>query len=244
MYASTALWVYHTVQAFGQLRDLPDDVFGRISEEVSPPVVFLGVVQSGSSHVAASSPTVEKRSSSLYMGNGALSMSSEDSERLVNGEDSVTFRVEIGSCICRPVGSASGSCRLVSVWLRTLSSTGTRSPGVEEEWEIGVRRKSEDVRRKSEDVRRTSEGAGNFGRTFRTGTRQVLSRSRQRKGCKDKVRSRIGPEDRGKDLDRLPELRMSGGVEERRSGGAEERRSGGAELWPREKLPRPEMDIN
>ncbi|KAG1859851.1 hypothetical protein C8R48DRAFT_673797 [Suillus tomentosus] len=109
---------------------------------------------------------------------------------------------------------------------------------------IGVRRKSEDVRRKSEDVRRTSEGAGNFGRTFWTGTRLVLSKSRQRKGCKDKVRSRIGPEDRGKDPDRLPELRMSGGVEERRSGGAEERRSGGAELWPREKLPRPEMDIN
>ena len=56
----------------------------------------------------------------------------------------------------------------------------------------------------------------------------VLSRSKQRKGCKDKVRSRIGPEDRGKVPDELPELWMSGG----------------AELWPREKLPRPEMDIN
>jgi hypothetical protein len=50
--------------------------------EVSPPVVFSGVVQSGSSHVAASSPTAEKRSSSSYVGNRALSMSSEDSERV------------------------------------------------------------------------------------------------------------------------------------------------------------------
>ena len=33
----------------------------------------------------------------------------------------------------------------------------------------------------------------------------VLSRSKQRKGCKDKVQSRIGPEDHGKDLDELSE---------------------------------------
>ncbi|KAG1871901.1 hypothetical protein C8R48DRAFT_670338 [Suillus tomentosus] len=61
---------------------------------------------------------------------------------------------------------------------------------------------------------------------------QVLSGSKQRKGCKDKVRSRIGPEDRGK----VPE--------ERRSGGAKVQRSGGAELRPREFLPRPEIDID
>ncbi|KAG2087998.1 uncharacterized protein F5147DRAFT_658807 [Suillus discolor] len=84
---------------------------------------------------------------------------------------------------------------------------------------------------------------------------------RQRKGCRDKVRSRIGPEDHGKVPEELPETRRnggmedrrsggaeeerrSGGAEERRSGGAEERRSGGAELWPREFLPRPEMDID
>ncbi|KAG2111899.1 uncharacterized protein F5147DRAFT_651034 [Suillus discolor] len=89
----------------------------------------------------------------------------------------------------------------------------------------------------------------------------------QRKGCRDQVRSRIGPEDRGKVPEELPETwsvgseerrsggaeerrsggaeeRRSGGAEERRSGGAEERRSGGAELWPREFLPRPEMDID
>ncbi|KAG2109907.1 uncharacterized protein F5147DRAFT_652091 [Suillus discolor] len=50
----------------------------------------------------------------------------------------------------------------------------------------------------------------------------------QRKGCRDKVRSRIGPEDRGKVPEELPETR----------------RSGGAELRPREFLPRPEMDID
>ncbi|KAG2112066.1 uncharacterized protein F5147DRAFT_771632 [Suillus discolor] len=58
---------------------------------------------------------------------------------------------------------------------------------------------------------------------------QVLSRNKQRKGCRDKVRSRIGPEDHGKVPEELPETWRSGGAEERRSGGAEERRSGGAE---------------
>ncbi|KAG1852590.1 hypothetical protein C8R48DRAFT_676098 [Suillus tomentosus] len=57
----------------------------------------------------------------------------------------------------------------------------------------------------------------------------VLSRSKQRKGCKDKVQSRIGPEDRGKVLEELPETQRKGGLDKQRSGGAEERRSGGAE---------------
>ncbi|KAG1843259.1 hypothetical protein C8R48DRAFT_678812 [Suillus tomentosus] len=80
----------------------------------------------------------------------------------------------------------------------------------------------------------------------------VLSRSKQRKGCKDKVRSRIGPEDRRKVPEELLETRRNGrlderrirGVEEWRSKGSEEQRSRGAELRPREFLPRPEMDIN
>ncbi|KAG1875977.1 hypothetical protein C8R48DRAFT_768825 [Suillus tomentosus] len=57
----------------------------------------------------------------------------------------------------------------------------------------------------------------------------VLSRSKQRKGCKDKVRSRIGPEDRGKVPEEPPETQRNGGMVGRRNGGAEERRSGGAE---------------
>ncbi|KAG2119727.1 uncharacterized protein F5147DRAFT_767198 [Suillus discolor] len=56
---------------------------------------------------------------------------------------------------------------------------------------------------------------------------------RQRKGCRDKVQSRIGLEDRGKVPEELPETWRSVGSEERRIGGAEERRSGGAELWPK-----------
>ncbi|KAG2108386.1 uncharacterized protein F5147DRAFT_652766 [Suillus discolor] len=51
----------------------------------------------------------------------------------------------------------------------------------------------------------------------------------QRKGCRDKVRSRIGPEDHGKVPEELPETRRSVGSEDRRSGGAEEQRSRGAE---------------
>ncbi|KAG1859426.1 hypothetical protein C8R48DRAFT_673968 [Suillus tomentosus] len=88
----------------------------------------------------------------------------------------------------------------------------------------------------SEESPKTSEGAGKFGMTFWTDTCNgysglVLSRSKQRKGCKDKVRSRIGPEDRGKDPDRLPET-------------SDEWRIGGSELRPREFLPRPEMDVD
>ncbi|KAG1792904.1 uncharacterized protein HD556DRAFT_1527703 [Suillus plorans] len=55
---------------------------------------------------------------------------------------------------------------------------------------------------------------------------QVLSRRKQRKGCKDKVRSRIGPEDRGKVPEELPETWRIGGMVDRRSGGAEEQSSG------------------
>ncbi|KAG1876003.1 hypothetical protein C8R48DRAFT_669228 [Suillus tomentosus] len=57
---------------------------------------------------------------------------------------------------------------------------------------------------------------------FRPG--QVLSRSKQRKGCKDKVQSRIGPEDCGKVPEELPETRRNGGLDERRNGGVEEQR--------------------
>ncbi|KAG2108676.1 uncharacterized protein F5147DRAFT_652676 [Suillus discolor] len=51
----------------------------------------------------------------------------------------------------------------------------------------------------------------------------------QRKGCRDKVRSRIGPEDRGKVPEELPETRRSVGSEDQRIRGAEEQRSRGAE---------------
>ncbi|KAG2109364.1 uncharacterized protein F5147DRAFT_652448 [Suillus discolor] len=47
---------------------------------------------------------------------------------------------------------------------------------------------------------------------------QVLSRNKQRKGCRDKVRSRIGPEDHGKVPEELPETRRSVGSEEQSSG--------------------------
>ncbi|KAG1856504.1 hypothetical protein C8R48DRAFT_775913 [Suillus tomentosus] len=57
----------------------------------------------------------------------------------------------------------------------------------------------------------------------------VLSRSKQRKGCKDKVRSRIGPEDRGKVPEELPETWRNGGLDEWRNGGVEEQRIGGVE---------------
>ncbi|KAG1867512.1 hypothetical protein C8R48DRAFT_671735 [Suillus tomentosus] len=60
---------------------------------------------------------------------------------------------------------------------------------------------------------------------------QVLSRSKQRKGCKDKVQSRIGPEDRGKVPEELPETRRNGGMVGRRNGGVEEQRFGGMEEW-------------
>ncbi|KAG1850742.1 hypothetical protein C8R48DRAFT_778090 [Suillus tomentosus] len=60
---------------------------------------------------------------------------------------------------------------------------------------------------------------------------QVLSRSKRRKGCKDKVQSRIGPEDRGKVPEELPETWRNGGLDERRSGGTEEWRSKGSEEW-------------
>ncbi|KAG1872151.1 hypothetical protein C8R48DRAFT_670523 [Suillus tomentosus] len=58
---------------------------------------------------------------------------------------------------------------------------------------------------------------------------QVLSRSKQRKGCKDKVRSRIGPEDRGKVPEELPETRRNGGMVGQRNRGVEEQRIGGME---------------
>ncbi|KAG1864106.1 hypothetical protein C8R48DRAFT_773330 [Suillus tomentosus] len=80
---------------------------------------------------------------------------------------------------------------------------------------------------------------------------QVLSRSKQRKGCKDKVRSRIGPEDHGKIPEELPETWRNRGLdewnkgsEEWGSGGTKVRRSGGAELRPREFLPRLKMDFD
>ncbi|KAG1798634.1 uncharacterized protein HD556DRAFT_1525628 [Suillus plorans] len=47
---------------------------------------------------------------------------------------------------------------------------------------------------------------------------RVLSRRKQRNGCKDKVRSRIGPEDRGKVPEELPETRRNGGSDEWMSG--------------------------